>query len=381
MTPTFKDCSGSSSQRFWFTNDGRLALMDMGLCLDPKDYHVENGQIMVLHECRGPQASQGLTRGAHADEGGNPADGPYMVRSVLSPDMCIDEYHGVAELRPCNGGQTNPWTLSNGATQVRRGDADHGHRCLAAQVNGGEGPHDGTRLQVTDCADGDSNQNFWWSDDGRLSLRDTGLCVDIPEAHGYPGAPLQLWTCGDAVPEQAWSLGQPEHTSETAQASTHAQDPEPGHGEGVNHADLCPQAIHPGCEDSHCLKWAGDKLVVDKCHNEAGWTFVGGTSEIKVGGKCLASKSNSISVLDCDGTPEQQWNVGDTQIKIGDNMCLEVCKSDDGGYQGAPLKIKPCDESNENQTWSANQIQESCANGPKRRRRIENTKGRRMVFA
>jgi hypothetical protein len=234
--PHFTGCTGSASQRFWFTNDGRLALMDQGLCIDAQDFHAESGKPVVLNWCRDGQASQGLTVG-HAEGDASVKvneeevtaedavwanGGPWKIHSALSEDMCIDEYNGVAELRPCDYKTTNPWSLYAGATQVRRGDDKH-HRCLTAQVEDGLPLGDGTALHVADCVDGESTQNFWWTEDGRLALTDSGLCVDIPEANAWPGAPLQLWTCGDGVVQQEWALiphGEVHHEQTSASGGT-----------------------------------------------------------------------------------------------------------------------------------------------------------------
>ena len=75
---------------------------------------------------------------------------------------------------------------------------------LCVDANGGQ---PGDLVKLWSC-DGGANQVWKIEQKGNFSklVGTNGLCLDIRYGSTAAGAPLQSWTCGDAEPNQLWSL-------------------------------------------------------------------------------------------------------------------------------------------------------------------------------
>ncbi|BEJ14288.1 hypothetical protein CspHIS471_0400550 [Cutaneotrichosporon sp. HIS471] len=270
--PTFEECNGADSQKFFMTNDGRIALMDRGLCIDAQDFHVELDKNIVLNTCRDGQASQGLLQVSGNDTSSEPTGpgeedytngGPWKIPTAVNTEMCLDEYNDNIEVRPCTYGDTNPWYMFKGDTPIRSAADGKTDKCLTV-VSAVDGQiTDGAKLMLETCRDGDTKQTFHWTDDNRLSLRDSGLCIDVPGANAWPGAPLQLWTCGDGNTAQEWPVELAASNSSTADPGTgdSSNDAQDGGGENYDAQDGGDQSYddQAGDDQSYDDQAGGDE--------------------------------------------------------------------------------------------------------------------------
>ncbi|BEI83467.1 hypothetical protein CcaverHIS002_0400710 [Cutaneotrichosporon cavernicola] len=417
--PTFQECNGADSQKFFFTNDGRIALMDRGLCIDAEDFHVELDKNIVLNTCHDGQASQGLVQvsGDSSSDPTGPSEedlvngGPWKIPTAVNSEMCLDEYNDNIEVRPCTYGDTNPWYMFKGDTQIRSADAGNTDKCLTA-IGVVDGQiTDGAQLMLETCRNGDPNQIFNWTDDNRLALRDSGLCIDVPDANAWPGAPLQLWTCGDGNTAQEWPVelatsDSPSHSGPNLKGSFHGQqldyedqstDTSATQDDNTDHRFLCPSLLFHKDNSNKCLIWnfldSNNINMVDCSRDKVGWTYDATTTsstQIKLGDSCLTAdqsdpNSMSVYVTDCDDNDgDQKFTVDGDHIKLEyTNMCLDVNFKDRWTSQGgrdsaeyiyATPSLLPRNNAS-GQFWKKRPLQPTCTDGDDAKRRYDNTDG------
>lgn len=368
--PTLKDCDGNEMQNFWFTNDGRLALMDKGLCLDAHDDKYEVGKPVVLNYCGDGIATQGFIRGAEPGPGGKGAQSAHenpaatsggehlLLQSQAHNDLCMDFDDQTAILKKCSASMTNLWTINHGATRVSSGS-----KCMTA-YDGGNKAQDGTQLTAAECQENDGNQNFWWTDDGRLALKDSGLCVDVKDGNFAEGAKLQLWTCTGGSINQAWQTASPATTAEHA-GPEHAEKPE----------EHCPQSVHPQTALGRCMVMSDDGPVLGDCNtgkgNRGGFVLNKGETQIRSTFKsdvCLDAGDNpgDNSVLTsktCDprGRGRQTfWVTEDGRIALKDKgLCLDI---QDGNFHDGKIQLYTCVTGSPNQAWAIFNRDPKCQN-------------------
>jgi hypothetical protein len=58
----------------------------------------------------------------------------------------------------------------------------------------------GAGMKIWTCYDKLAAQTMWYTDDNRLAVKDTGLCLTLPKG-GVP----QTQPCTDANPNQVWN--------------------------------------------------------------------------------------------------------------------------------------------------------------------------------
>jgi hypothetical protein len=76
-------------------------------------------------------------------------------------------------------------------------------------IDAGDG-QGGTLVELSSC---DSRANQVWKIEQKYGFAElvgiNGLCLDIRYGSTNAGAPLQVWECGDAEPNQLWKLSRP----------------------------------------------------------------------------------------------------------------------------------------------------------------------------
>ncbi|KAH6892800.1 carbohydrate-binding module family 13 protein, partial [Coprinopsis sp. MPI-PUGE-AT-0042] len=98
----------------------------------------------------------------------------------------------------CNGSPGQNWVLNPGSTKVQVAGQPF---CLDA----GEWPNDGTQLKIWNCYDGLPAQQWFYTDDKRVALKDSGKCVDLTNGDTCNGNILQLWQCLNFDTNQIWN--------------------------------------------------------------------------------------------------------------------------------------------------------------------------------
>ncbi|KAJ7358468.1 ricin B lectin domain-containing protein [Mycena albidolilacea] len=76
-----------------------------------------------------------------------------------------------------------------------------GDKCI--DVTGGVNA-DGTKLQIWDCADGNTNQLWTSFNDNSLQWSGTDKCIDLSDGSITDGNVLQIWTCASGSQNQGW---------------------------------------------------------------------------------------------------------------------------------------------------------------------------------
>lgn len=156
--------------------------------------------------------------------GASSASAASFANLATSKNKCLDVKDG----KFANGGGLQLWDCAQGSTnqqfKLSNGQLVTGqNKCVdvvdGKAVNGG-------RIQLWDCASGNDNQK--WELAGS-SLRHTGtnLCLDVKDGNFANGASLQLWGCDfRSTGHQVWSFGSsssqaaPSTSSATSGATT-----------------------------------------------------------------------------------------------------------------------------------------------------------------
>ncbi|TFK29155.1 G-X-X-X-Q-X-W domain-containing protein [Coprinopsis marcescibilis] len=155
-----------------------------------------------LHQCLDPEASFEIifcfdrqfpqTRGAPIVFGGN-------------HQKCVDVSRGSfvngtpVQLFVCNNQGSQRWNLQFAGTKIQVVGTNF---CLDA----GSTPGNGVPVKIWECFDNLPAQQWYLTDDNRIALAKTGLCLDLPEGNMDDRTVLQTWQCTDNNPNQVWLL-------------------------------------------------------------------------------------------------------------------------------------------------------------------------------
>jgi hypothetical protein len=190
----------------------------------------------------------------------------------------------------------------------------------------------GTGVQIGTCASG-AAQRWTVASDG--TIRVNGRCLDIAGRGSSAGRPLDLWSCGNASPRQAWTQG--------------------SDGELVNPpSGLC-------VTDPRSSRKNGTVPVMGTCHVRSyeQWTLPAQPILTPVGGSCADdhySQGANGSVVDmfwCNGTQGQAWSFRpDGTIRAGlyGGKCVTV--RGPLGRAGTKLVLWGCTAGNRSQQWT-----------------------------
>ncbi|TFK23370.1 hypothetical protein FA15DRAFT_745496 [Coprinopsis marcescibilis] len=72
-------------------------------------------------------------------------------------------------------------------------------------LDAGATPGDGTTMKIWQCFDNVPAQNWFYTDDRRISLRDRGQCLDLTNGQTWNGNFMQIWRCGNGNANQVWT--------------------------------------------------------------------------------------------------------------------------------------------------------------------------------
>ncbi|MFI0168510.1 glycoside hydrolase family 27 protein [Streptomyces sp. NPDC017095] len=104
------------------------------------------------------------------------------------------------QIRSCNGGANQLWTLSTAHQLTVYSGGDQ--RCLDVYDNQ---TTPGTKVEIWPC-NGQANQQWDLHTDGTVTNPRSGLCLDVTGGATTDGTPVELWTC-NGQSNQQWSLG------------------------------------------------------------------------------------------------------------------------------------------------------------------------------
>ena len=101
------------------------------------------------------------------------------------------------QMQDCNSSPAQTFTYDQARTRLTIGG-------LCVDANGSQ---PGDLVKLWPC-DGGANQVWKVEQKGTFAklIGTSGLCLDIRYGSTASGAPLQSWTCGEAEPNQLWSL-------------------------------------------------------------------------------------------------------------------------------------------------------------------------------
>ena len=104
---------------------------------------------------------------------------------------------------PCNGGAGQDWIIKRGSTKVQlRADPNY---CLDAGLS----PNDNNvELKVWECLAGVPQQQWYFTDDGRIAIEGGTTCVDIRDGARGPGGIAQTYQCSElsSLRRTSWLL-------------------------------------------------------------------------------------------------------------------------------------------------------------------------------
>ncbi|KAF7773527.1 CAZyme family CBM13 [Agaricus bisporus var. burnettii] len=118
---------------------------------------------------------------------------------------CLDVQGDIIEngtpvqIYDCNGTPAQNWIIVPGEGHVQLAATNH---CLDA----GATPVDGTKMKIWECFDNLPAQDWFYTDDHRISLTNQGSCLDLTEGNLTNGNAVQVWKCTDFNANQIWSV-------------------------------------------------------------------------------------------------------------------------------------------------------------------------------
>jgi hypothetical protein len=231
------DCNGSTAQNWTAEADGTIQHDGTSYCLTVAGGGTASGTLIELDSCTAGDASQqwiplgpsrdlynpqsGLcandavaTEGTQLElsscyQGNNEIwDLPYSdptatgeITSQIKAGECLDNYLGAetnnnkVDIWTCNGGtDSQEWTVeADGTVQVAGG-------CLAVAAGA---TANGSLVEWYPC-NGTSNQDWIYRSDGTLYNRNSGTCLDDPDADTTDGTQEQIYTCNGNI-QQSWN--------------------------------------------------------------------------------------------------------------------------------------------------------------------------------
>jgi hypothetical protein len=114
---------------------------------------------------------------------------------------CIDDSgSGTANgnaviLYHCTGGANQSWNVPGDGTIRVFG------KCL--DIKGAHGTANGTPVELWSCNGGGNQQ--WTATNGTLVNPQSGKCLDVPGSNSNDGTQLDIYTCGNQLPNQLWT--------------------------------------------------------------------------------------------------------------------------------------------------------------------------------
>lgn len=95
--------------------------------------------------------------------------------------------------------QQQSWTLARGSTQVQLAGTNF---CLDATSGK---PGDGQKMKIWQCYEGLAAQTWYYTDDNRIAVQDSGKCLDVTDGSTSNGNVMQVWSCSSGNNNQVWT--------------------------------------------------------------------------------------------------------------------------------------------------------------------------------
>ncbi|KAJ7881984.1 ricin B lectin domain-containing protein [Mycena olivaceomarginata] len=245
------------------------------------------------------------------------------------------------------------WTLSfftrqpAGPQQIKI----FGDKCI--DVTGGVNA-DGTKLQIWNCVDGNTNQLWTSLNDFTLQWSGTDKCIDLTDGSITDGNVLQIWTCVSGSQNQGWIGEKNPDTSElVTSVAVSAEEFCITAASNTNGAEVALA----GCDNS-------TEFLLTFPNGNVTWTTPVPplTGQIKTfNNKCLdvpnGSTANGVKlqIWDCaEGNTNQIFKIADglSQIEwVGKGKCIDLTNGN--ATAGNPLQLWDCavPDNNPNQDW------------------------------
>lgn len=135
-----------------------------------------------------------------------PTEAGAQVFHNFTPNKCVDvrgnnlQNGTPVQIYDCNGTGAQRWILNSvGSTKLRVAGSNF---CLDA----GSNPGNGVQLKLWQCYDNLPAQAWIATQDTRIVLAGTALCIDLPSGNTANGQVLQTWTCGDGNTNQIFGI-------------------------------------------------------------------------------------------------------------------------------------------------------------------------------
>ncbi|KAF7760931.1 CAZyme family CBM13 [Agaricus bisporus var. burnettii] len=129
----------------------------------------------------------------------------YQIHPMYDETKCLDvRQSGYKDGTPvdifeCNGTPAQNWSLQPGTTKVKVAGKNF---CLDA----GKAPTNGTKLKIWTCYPNLPAQTWYYTDDKRISLKDSGFCMDLTGGSNENYNPVQVWKCTNGNANQIWTV-------------------------------------------------------------------------------------------------------------------------------------------------------------------------------
>lgn len=267
------------------------------------------------------------------------------IQTNRSPKKCLDVTNGSVT----NGTKIQVWDCVNENTNQQWSLTSSGQIQLAGTgkcidvVDGATA--NGTKLQIWDCVSGNTSQ-IWDSSNGRLVWRNHNKCIDLTDGKSTNGNQPQIWDCVSNNTDQQWSLVSSASGSSTSVAAG---------------AQFIQSVQVPGkCIDlTNGSTSNGTKLQSWDCasgNTNQSWLVADGA--IKLGSKCIdvvdgsTQNGTQLQIWDCvAGNTSQQWQyAGGRLVWANHNKCIDL--TDGSHSNGTSLQIWDCVNGNTSQQWT-----------------------------
>lgn len=146
-----------------------------------------------------------------ADHAGNNPSPPPSDGSLIHPNGNAGKCLDIGDSTPRDGSPVDvydcssarasqqTWTLSRGSTQVQLAGTNF---CLDATT---ATPGDGQKLKIWQCYRGLGAQTWYFTDDNRIAVQDSGKCLDLTDGSTANGNVMQVWSCSSGNNNQVWT--------------------------------------------------------------------------------------------------------------------------------------------------------------------------------
>ncbi|KAF9443177.1 carbohydrate-binding module family 13 protein [Macrolepiota fuliginosa MF-IS2] len=158
----------------------------------------------LMHECPGQNVGYTITFCPDGNWPTAPVAGPPSLHPSKDSTKCLgvrgDKFENgtPVQIYDCNGLNSQSWILERGSTKVRSAGTNF---CLDA----GSTPGNAVGMKIWECYDSLPAQQWYYTDDNRVELEGTGLCLDLTNGLAVNSNQVQTWKCTDGNTNQIWT--------------------------------------------------------------------------------------------------------------------------------------------------------------------------------